>query len=259
MADTLAQRASSRRGTSNDGVTSGGGVLRRDAHLWGVPTRVAVAVALTPVVVAVAMFLLADAQQTFFWLSDEDHPIEWLQFALLVPAIVAFAATALKLSRLRYNAAATVTAGLTLGLFFIAGEEISWGQRILGFGTPSSLQGTNYQDEATLHNIGGLHQYFVHGVALIGFYGAVAPLLWYAVRSRRARTPLTCSWSRRSFSRPPSQSRSCIGESASCLRRRIATRATLDRSSSTQRRPSCASISASSSSPCCICASSIGP
>jgi hypothetical protein len=191
MADTLAQRASSRRGTSNDGVTSGGGVLRRDAHLWGVPTRVAVAVALTPVVVAVAMFLLADAQQTFFWLSDEDHPIEWLQFALLVPAIVAFAATALKLSRLRYNAAATVTAGLTLGLFFIAGEEISWGQRILGFGTPSSLQGTNYQDEATLHNIGGLHQYFVHGVALIGFYGAVAPLLWYAVRSRRARTPLS--------------------------------------------------------------------
>ena len=188
MPDTFSERARARGAAPNDGVVSSGGVLRRDARLWDVSLRAALVIALTPVVVAMAMFLVADDPRTFFWLSDEDHPIEWLQFALLVGAIAGFAVTALRLRRLGYTAAAVVTGGLTLGLFLIAGEEISWGQRILGFGTPSSLQ--NAQDEATLHNIRGLHQYFVHGVAIIGLYGAVAPLVWYAVRSRRARTPL---------------------------------------------------------------------
>ena len=191
MPESLVERASSRSGIPNDGMTIDDGIVRRDARLWDVSPRVALALALTPVVIALSLFLVADAQQTFFWLSDEDHPIEWLQFALLVPAIIGFSVTAWKLRRLRYTAAAIATSGLTLGLFFIAGEEISWGQRILGFGTPSTLQSANYQDEATLHNIGGLHQYFIDGVALVGLYGAVAPFVWYALFSKRARTPLT--------------------------------------------------------------------
>ena len=41
------------------------------------------------------------------------------------------------------------------GLLFVfgAGEEISWGQRILGFETPEALKDINRQDELTLHNI----------------------------------------------------------------------------------------------------------
>ncbi|MCU0396469.1 MAG: hypothetical protein MUC73_00065 [Cyclobacteriaceae bacterium] len=42
---------------------------------------------------------------------------------------------------------------LALLLFFGFGEEISWGQRILGFGTPESLSKLNVQGETTLHNI----------------------------------------------------------------------------------------------------------
>lgn len=45
----------------------------------------------------------------------------------------------------------------TLGFFalflFGAGEEVSWGQRIIGFETPESLKEINRQDEVTLHNI----------------------------------------------------------------------------------------------------------
>ena len=38
-------------------------------------------------------------------------------------------------------------------LFFGFGEEISWGQRILGFETPPSLEEINTQDEFNFHNI----------------------------------------------------------------------------------------------------------
>lgn len=38
-------------------------------------------------------------------------------------------------------------------LLFFAGEEISWGQRIIGFETPQSLENINYQKETTLHNL----------------------------------------------------------------------------------------------------------
>jgi hypothetical protein len=42
--------------------------------------------------------------------------------------------------------------GLAMLLFFGAGEEISWGQRLLGYGTPEALD-DNIQEETTLHNL----------------------------------------------------------------------------------------------------------
>lgn len=49
---------------------------------------------------------------------------------------------------------------ILLGLFFlfIAAEEISWGQRIIGFGTPESIQSINRQGEFTIHNLGFFNQ-----------------------------------------------------------------------------------------------------
>lgn len=43
--------------------------------------------------------------------------------------------------------------GLGLLLVFVAGEEISWGQRIFGFGTPEGLREINTQDEFNFHNL----------------------------------------------------------------------------------------------------------
>src|SRR5690349_2840814 len=43
--------------------------------------------------------------------------------------------------------------GMALIFFFGAGEEISWGQRILGFQTPESLSQVNKQEEFNLHNL----------------------------------------------------------------------------------------------------------
>jgi len=40
-----------------------------------------------------------------------------------------------------------------LGAFFVAGEEISWGQRIFGLPIPELLRQHNFQRELTLHNL----------------------------------------------------------------------------------------------------------
>jgi len=42
---------------------------------------------------------------------------------------------------------------LAVGLFLSAMEEISWGQRLFGWGTPAALEEINFQGETTLHNV----------------------------------------------------------------------------------------------------------
>lgn len=43
--------------------------------------------------------------------------------------------------------------GAAAVFFFGFGEEISWGQRILGFSVPKNLENINSQSELTFHNI----------------------------------------------------------------------------------------------------------
>lgn len=91
-------------------------------------------------------------------LVGEDGPIEW------VGAIGLFAGSALFLAsflvlRGRRHLPGPARIGvwslllMALVLFFFAGEEISWAQRLLGFGTPEALVDANAQNEANLHNV----------------------------------------------------------------------------------------------------------
>ena len=71
---------------------------------------------------------------------------------------------------------------LSLGLFFIGMEEISWGQRVLDIANPAYFAENNVQKELTIHNLNSFQpvlRYFYIG---IGLYGAlswviIAPLL----------------------------------------------------------------------------------
>lgn len=47
---------------------------------------------------------------------------------------------------------------LAAGMIFMAGEEISWGQRLFSFATPADLNAINEQHEFNLHNIAGIHE-----------------------------------------------------------------------------------------------------
>lgn len=41
----------------------------------------------------------------------------------------------------------------SLGCLYFAGEELSWGQHLFGWGTPTYLEAVNDQEETNLHNI----------------------------------------------------------------------------------------------------------
>lgn len=84
----------------------------------------------------------------YVWATYEDLFGEWIQFWALVVTLV----FAVRLSRRqwRYRWFFGV---LALGSFYVAMEEISWGQRLLGYGSPEFFRTTNLQGETNFHNI----------------------------------------------------------------------------------------------------------
>jgi hypothetical protein len=107
---------------------------------------------------------------------QEDGVVEWATFfAFLIAAAVATR----QLLRTHGRTLDRV-ALLGVGLFcvFVAGEEISWGQRILGFKPPDVFLEHNYQQETNLHNFLKTildTRWIVLFIALV--YGVFAPLV----------------------------------------------------------------------------------
>lgn len=63
---------------------------------------------------------------------------------------------------------------LALGAIWVAGEEVSWGQRLFDIATPAALGAINEQHEFNLHNIKGVHENIKWiGLSLI-LFGAIA-------------------------------------------------------------------------------------
>ena len=91
------------------------------------------------------LYLLSYAYPQFSaTLTLEDGPVEWMGALALLLASLGFACCARK-SRWYIL--------LALFCFFAFGEEISWGQRLFGFGTPKFFSQWNTQDETNLHNL----------------------------------------------------------------------------------------------------------
>jgi hypothetical protein len=66
---------------------------------------------------------------------------------------------------------------LVIGSVFIALEEISWGQRLIGIETPEAWREINLQDETTIHNVDIVFAYVYHAYFLLGFYGLTSWML----------------------------------------------------------------------------------
>lgn len=83
--------------------------------------------------------------------------------------------------------------GFALLCFLAAGEEVSWGQRVLGLSTPAALQESNVQDELNLHNLDGIHQ-SIRAVGLL-FLVTVFAAIPLAHRLRPRVRELVDRWS----------------------------------------------------------------
>jgi hypothetical protein len=102
---------------------------------------------------AICVYLHYFQRSALDWLTREDGVFEWTTAGFYLWAAILFvlAVRGLKIGRIWL-------AGLSLMCFMVAGEEVSWGQRVFGFDTPESLEESNVQSEFNFHNVDGLHQ-----------------------------------------------------------------------------------------------------
>ncbi|MDB2524570.1 hypothetical protein N9X35_04780 [Amylibacter sp.] len=86
----------------------------------------------------------------FWWLQKEDGVLENISFALLLLTSLTFAQIAIS-GKLRIKRNRSVPFLISFVFFFWAGEEISWGQRVLDYSI-DLVAANNTQNEVTLHN-----------------------------------------------------------------------------------------------------------
>jgi hypothetical protein len=140
---------------------------------WDVEPSLAEALFVLPFVGGLLVAASRANSSLFHFVTAEDRLLEWSQFVGYAVGAGFAAAAAVLFFRRGRTSLALWFALIALGCFFIAGEEISWGQRILGIETPESVAEVNRQDEISVHNIGSIEGLFRVGELVVGFAGSV--------------------------------------------------------------------------------------
>lgn len=106
---------------------------------------------------------------------QEDGSLENAQFCCYAAAglLSLWAALRFRTSGLAWHAGAALLLGL--GFLLVAGDEISWGERILGYHLPQFFARYNVQREVSLHNLRPV-QYCLHTMYMLA--GLVLSLGW---------------------------------------------------------------------------------
>ena len=110
----------------------------------------------------------------FDWLRSEDGPLEWIQFIEYAVSSLLALLIFLKRKRKR-NIDSIIWLLIAFLSFVIAGEEISWGERITGIGI-SSISSINVQGETNFHNLPFFHNYLLDPIfeiscIFLGWFG----------------------------------------------------------------------------------------
>ena len=110
----------------------------------------------------------------FDWLRSEDGPLEWIQF--IEYAISSILALLIYLrSKRKKDINSIIWLLIAFLSFVIAGEEISWGERITGIGI-NSISDINVQGETNFHNLPFFHNYLLDPIfeiscIFLGWFG----------------------------------------------------------------------------------------
>ena len=91
----------------------------------------------------------------FDFLRSEDGPLEWIQFFQYFSAFIISSFIFIK-SRNKKSFSILIWLVIALACFIVAGEEISWSERITGFNL-TSISEVNVQGETNFHNLPFFH------------------------------------------------------------------------------------------------------
>ena len=110
----------------------------------------------------------------FDWLRSEDGPLEWMQF--LEYAVSSFLALLIYIkTKRKKNINSIFWFLIALLSLLVAGEEISWGERIIGIGN-NFISEINVQGETNFHNLPFFHNYLLDPIfeiscIFLGWFG----------------------------------------------------------------------------------------
>ena len=110
----------------------------------------------------------------FDWLRSEDGPLEWLQFfEYVISSILALIIYLRQKGKKQIKSLIWLL--IALLSLLIAGEEISWGERITGIGI-TTISDLNVQGETNFHNLPFFHNYLLDPVfelscIFLGWFG----------------------------------------------------------------------------------------
>ncbi len=107
---------------------------------------------------------------------QEDEYLEWASFWAFALATVVFAVTGIR-QRRKSGVLPWFVAGLAIFSLFVALEEISWGQRLIGYRPPSYFLQRNFQQELNFHNIVDTDYRKLALKGVILGYGVLLPLI----------------------------------------------------------------------------------
>ncbi len=117
---------------------------------------------------------------TLFWqLKKEDGLFEYTTaLSFFVASLVSFftlkKVSSLSCSKWLKGFLVLIFITMGFGFFVIAGEEISWGQRIFNIETPEYIAKNNSQQEITIHNSGRIIEFVYHAYFVLSIYSAFA-------------------------------------------------------------------------------------
>ena len=110
----------------------------------------------------------------FDWIRSEDGPLEWIQFfEYAFSSVLAFLIFIKQKNKKDINS--ILWFFIAIFSFLIAGEEISWGERITGLGI-NWISNINVQGETNFHNLPFFHNYLLDPIfeiscLFLGWFG----------------------------------------------------------------------------------------
>lgn len=148
------------------------------AEAWQLPVWSMLLLWLVPLfMMAIGMFAALFHKKTYLLITGEDGIAENLQvFIYMITFILALIPTYIHWQA-QERLIAVLYMSLCVGLLFLCGEEISWGQRIFGWQTMGIFAKINQQHETNLHNLKGVQYLFKWVQLLVGAYGVFLPLI----------------------------------------------------------------------------------
>jgi hypothetical protein len=129
-------------------------------------------------------WLEASYPDLYYRSVQEDQALEWASFWSFLIAGGVFALAA-RNQRRATKALPWFLAGVALFCFFVAMEEVSWGQRVFGQLPPEYFLAQNYQQELNVHNLASTKLRLFAFRAVIFGYGVLLPVVAFFPSIRR--------------------------------------------------------------------------